>query len=137
MICCFVEEFEAITLRIAGNGAAEIQVDFSEEHKVPGTEAQRAFLKRYFAPRKHSGKKGSIARSFFRSANLTSFVFMLQNSRVEHRKKPCNKNDATAEKHGILAKIVQKLKDTDKALSCHLQKFGSLPAPSSKKPEER
>ena len=43
-------------------GAAEIQVDFTEESNILRTQAQRALLKRYLTPRKNSGKKGSIAR---------------------------------------------------------------------------
>ena len=41
-------------------------------------------------------------------------ILVLRNSRIEHRKKPCNKNDAPAEKHGIW-RNVHKLNNKDKA----------------------
>ena len=61
-ICWIDESCEAYGLRVPGFGAAEIQVDFGEEHKILGIKAQRAFLKRFASPRKNWGKRGSIAR---------------------------------------------------------------------------
>ena len=37
---------------------------FPEGHKIPGTEAQRARLKRHLTPRENSEKKGSIPRCY-------------------------------------------------------------------------
>ena len=103
--------------------AAEIQVDFTEEHKILGTKAQRAFLKRYASPLPNLGKKKRVPRKeSFRSVNLTSVVLMLQNPRIDHMKKPCNKNDAPAEKHGIEMSTTSK--ERTKPHRTHLQKFG-------------
>ena len=43
-------------------------------------------------------KKNQERKELFRSTNVTSAVVVLQNLRMEHRKKPCKQNDATAEK---------------------------------------
>ena len=61
--CCLIEEFQAIGLRIPGYRAAEVQLDSKEDHKILGTRAQRAILRRCISPHESSGKKGSIARS--------------------------------------------------------------------------
>ena len=71
-------------------------------------------LKRYVTPRKMRERKVP-RKEIFTSANLKSAVLVLPNSRKEHRKKPCNKNGAPAEKHDIWRKHVHKLKDKDKA----------------------
>ena len=63
-ICCLLDEFQAIGLRIPGCGAAKNQVDFTEEHKIFGTEAQRAFLKGTLRHVKISDRQESIARSY-------------------------------------------------------------------------
>ena len=127
-ICCFVEEFEAIGLRIPGCGAADIQVDFTEKPKILGTEAQR---------RKSSGQKGSIA-GWFSILNLMSLVLMLQNLRAALRKKHCNKNGAPAEMHWKWRNMSTSSKKRTKPHSTRLQKeVWSLPAPSSTKPVER
>ena len=54
----------------------------------------RPILKRYVTPRRNSGKE------VHRRVNLTSVLLMLQNPRIQQRKKPCNNNNAPAEKHG-------------------------------------
>ena len=84
------------------------------------------------------GKERVHRRELFRSVNLTSVVLMLQNSRTELRKKPCNKKDAPVEMHVKWRNMSISSKISTKPRSTGLQKFGwSLPAPSSKKPEER
>ena len=60
--CCHIEKFYAFRLCISGCRAAEIQFDFTEIHKIRGTETQREIIKRYSTSRKNSGKIGSIAR---------------------------------------------------------------------------
>ena len=50
------------------------------------------------------GNEGSIAKGLFRNVNLKSATLVRPKSRIEHRKKPYNKNDAPAEKHGIWRK---------------------------------
>ena len=40
----------------------EVQFDFPEGHRILGTKAQRAILRRCITPHENSGKKGSIAR---------------------------------------------------------------------------
>ena len=52
------------------------------------------------------------------------------------RKKPCNKNDAPAEKHGI-CRNVHKLNKKDKATFISPSEVWSLLAPSLKEQEER
>ena len=49
----------------------------------------------------------------------------------------CNKNDAPAEKHGIWRTMSIRLNDKDKTTFFSPSEVWSLPAPSSKKPEER
>ena len=48
--------------RIPGLGAAEIQVDFADGHRILGTKAQRFFVKGCITTHENSGKKVSIAR---------------------------------------------------------------------------
>ena len=57
-----MEEFQAIRLRIPRYRAAAIKVDFTEGSKILGTEAQRAFLRRYITHRTISEQKGSTPR---------------------------------------------------------------------------
>ena len=64
---------------------------------------------------------------------LTNAVLVLQNSRTEHRKKPCNKKDAPLD----LARNVHKVNDKDKVTFVSPSEVWSSPAPPSKKPEER
>ena len=64
-------------------------------------------------------------------------VLVLQNSRMEHRKKPRNKNDAPAEKHGIWRNMSISSMTRTKPRSSHLHEVRSLPVPSLKRPEER
>ena len=45
-----------------GRSPADIKFDFTEKAQILGTEAQRAILKRYIAPRENLGKQGSVAR---------------------------------------------------------------------------
>ena len=73
---------------------------------------------------KKSGKKGSIAKVVFRSANHTSVVLMLQCLRIEHRKKPCNKNDVPAEMRGKWLKVSTSSKKRTKLYSSRLRMFG-------------
>ena len=74
----------AISLRIPGYRAAEIQVDFTEEHKIFGTTAQNAILTKYMAPLKnrertvHSKEPPSILK-------LTSAAPALQNLKTDPR----------------------------------------------------
>ena len=56
---------------------------------------------------------------------------MLQNSRIQHRKKPCNKNDSPVENNGYEPEIKNKAAFHSPAGAW------VIPAPSSKKPEER
>ena len=58
------QDFKAFGLRIAGHRAAEIQVDFTEEHEIFGIRSHRSILKSHVAPHKISGKEGSTARSY-------------------------------------------------------------------------
>ena len=109
---------------VRGYRAAEVEVDFTEKHKIFGIRSHRPLLKRHVTHRKKSGKKGSIARSFSISVNLENAVFELQNLRVQRRKKPCNENDAPAEKHGIWRKVSFSSMKRTRPRSSHLQKFG-------------
>ena len=86
--------------------------------RLAGIKAQRAFLKRYASPRKKLGKERVHRKEIFRSVHLTSEVLKLQNSRIDHRKKP------PAEKHGICRKMSICSMTRTKARSSHLQKFG-------------
>ena len=49
---------------------------------------------------------------------------VLQSSRTEHRKKPCNKRDAPAEKHGIWQKVSRSSKTRIRPRSSRFLKFG-------------
>ena len=78
-----------------------------------GSKRSVRFSKRTLHHVKYREKR--VHRSeLFRIVNLTSVVLIFQNSRKEQRKKPCTKNDAPAEKHGIWRKNVHKLNDKDK-----------------------
>ena len=60
--CYIDEDCQAIRLCIPEYGAADIQFDFTEGHKIFGATTQRAILIRYIKPRENLGKKASIAR---------------------------------------------------------------------------
>ena len=59
---------------------------------------------------KNSGKKGSISRGYAKGANLQNAIRVLLHLRKEQWMKPCNKNDAPAEKHGTWRKHIHQLK---------------------------
>ena len=96
----FIEEVKTFGLRIPTHRAAEIEVDFTEEHQIFGIRSQRALLKkaRYTS---QLGKERVHRKELFRIAKLKNAIRVRPNSRMEHRKKSCNKNDAPSEKHGI------------------------------------
>ena len=50
---------------------------------------------------------------------------------------PCTKKDAPAEQHGTWQKSLQAPKNTDKATFYSPVKAGTMPAPTSKLPEDR
>ena len=78
---------ESKHLGCPGYRAAEIEVDFMEEHKIFGIRSHRQILERHIDPRKKSGK----------TCDLKSAILVREHSRTEHKKKPCNKSDAPAE----------------------------------------
>ena len=101
-------------LSISGYRAAEIQVDFTEEHKIFGSEAQRALLRRCLTPR-------VIQKSEPHGRSLHA-------PKLEDRfeEKPCNKNDA------------QRCMVNGEKMSMSSTQQKTRPrAPSSTKPEER
>ena len=67
---------------------------------------------------------------------LKNAIRVRQNLRIGHFRKPCTKNDAPAENHGI-QRSVYLLKTKDKATFNFPTQAWLMPAPSSKKPEER
>ena len=62
-------------------------------------------------------------KELLRSAELKNAI-VRPNSRMEHRKKPCNKNDSPSEKHGIWRKMSTSSMTRTRPCSSHLQKFG-------------
>ena len=62
---------------------------------------------------------------------------MRQSLRIGHARKPCNKKDAPAEKHGTWRQLSGCSKKEDKATFYSFTEARVILAPSSKKPEER
>ena len=81
--------------------------------------APSASLKARYTPLK-IGKERVHRQEFFKSVSLENAVFKLQNLRVECRKKPCNENDAPAEKHGIWRKVFFSSMKRTRPRSSHL-----------------
>ena len=81
----------------------------------------------------NSGKKGSIARGYAKGANLQNAIRVLLHLRKEQWMKPCNKNDAPAEKHGTWRKHIHQLKSKDRATFYFATEAWVMLAPSSKK----
>ena len=87
---------------------------------------------------KNSGKKVSIARSFSKVRTSRTGSVMRPHLRTRHFRKPCNKNDAPAVKDGIWRKMcISSKTEAEGHVLLSLPKLGPVPAPSSKKPEER
>ena len=80
------------------------------------------------------GKEKVHRKEFCRSANLKNAIRVRQNLRTGHFRKPCSKNDTPSEKHRAWRKNVYKLKKMRIFLRSALW---VMPAPSSRKPEER
>ena len=70
------------------------------------------------------------------SGVVQKLVFVRRNLRIGHRKKPCNKNDAPAEKHGIWQKNVHKLNEKDRVTFFSLAEVCVLLAPSLQNQKE-
>ena len=95
-----IERFTAVGLRISGHGAAWIFIDFTEEHRSPGTDSTCAILKTCAASRKHP-KKAKVHRSeWLKSKILISEVPTLWNLRVGLTKRLRDKSDVPAETRG-------------------------------------
>ena len=84
------------------------------------------------APHKNSGEKGVHRLELFKSVNLKNAIRVRQNLRTGRKTIPCTKKDAPAEKHPTW-----RMKNTDKATFYSHTEAWEMPAPSSKKPEER
>ena len=102
---------------------AEIQVDYRGAQNSRDQSAACVSQKVRFTPQKF-GEERVHRKELFRSVNTASVVLMLPNSRREHRKKPCNKNDAPAEKHGIWQNMSTSSKIRTMQRSARLLKFG-------------
>ena len=112
--------------------AAEVQVDFLEEHNIHGNRSHRSNLIRHVTPHQNQRKKGSIARSCSKSVNFK-------------KRNPCApkfedrtlqdtlQQERCGRKAWDLAQSVCKLKTKDKATFYSLAKAWAMPAPSSKK----
>ena len=61
----------------------------------------------------------------------------LQNSRIERNMKPWSRSDAPAEKHGTCQRMSMNSKKEEKDSFCSPAEASAMPAPSSKKTEER
>ena len=73
----------------------------------------------------HSVKIQGVHREeSFRSVNLKSAALVHQSSRMEHRKKPCSKNDAPTEDYGIWRNTSTSSTTEMKPRSSRLPKFG-------------
>ena len=127
-MCSSIEEFEEIGLWIPGCRAAEIQVDFAEEHKILETEAQRSFL-----------TKGAVHHVKIRERDGPSQGVTQKCEPLECRLSAPKFEDRTQEKRCAweMSKNVHKLKDKNKTTFYSPSEVWSSPGPSSKKPKER
>ena len=99
--------------------------------------SHRSVLHEYIAHRKKIGERKGASQGIMQKCDPQERNPCAQNLRIGHFRKPCHRNDASAEKHGDLAENVWKLKARDKAMFQSLTQTWQMPAPSSKKPEER
>ena len=67
-ICCHIEEFQVIYLRLPGNRVAEIQFDFTEGHKILGSTVQRAILKKVHYVKWKFGKRKDPSQGMIQHA---------------------------------------------------------------------
>ena len=72
-----------------------------------------------------------------KSVRLTSVFFARQNSRIDHMRRPCTKKDAPAKQRAIWRKIFTISRMRRKLRFIFLVKLKVMPAPASKRPEER
>ena len=73
----------------------------------------------------------------FKSVNLMSVVLARQNSGKDHMRRPCTKKDALAELRGIWRNIFPSSKMRTKLRFTLPLKPRVMPAPTSRRPEER
>ena len=119
---CFIEEDKTFGLRISGYRANEIQVDFTEEHKIFGIGSHRSILKstlHHMKIRVHR-KELPIQMCELQERSLCGPKI----GSIEHKKKLCNKNDAPAEKHGIGRNMSISSMTATRPRSTRVLKFG-------------
>ena len=116
--------------------AAEIQIDFAEEHKILGTEAQRAILNntpRHVKTRERKGPSQGVIQKCEpceRSPRAPKFKDRSEEETLKQER--CARRVAWK-----VAKSIHKPKEKDKATLRSPSEVRCLPAPSSRKPEER
>ena len=86
---------------------------------------------------KKSREKVVHRKELCKSVSLKSAIRVRQNYRKEHRKKPCKKNDALAEKPWISHKMSTSSIKKHKATFHSPAAVWVMPAPSSRKPAVR
>ena len=86
---------------------------------------------------RHTEVDGSIARSFFKSVNLMSAIRALPDLRKERKTKTLQQEGCARRVAWNLAKRVYKLQNTGKASFYSPIEARAIPAPTSKKSEER
>ena len=106
-------------------------------NKENGIETRQQSLQRHLATHSNSGKKGSTREELSQSVHLMSVVPCAPNSGKDHMRRPCIKNDAPAKQHGIWRNTCTSSRIRTKLRSVLLLKVKAMPAPSSKRPEER
>ena len=67
-----------------------------------GSKKRRQILRRHLTHQKETGKVSVHREELSNSVRLMSVVLARQNSRKDLMRRPCTKNDAPAEQHGIL-----------------------------------
>ena len=131
----FIEEDKTFGLRISEYRANEIQVDFTEEHKIFGIGSHRSILEstlHHMKIRVHR-KELPIEMCELQERSLCApknWEYRTQEETLQQER--CASREAWD-----WAKHVHKLNDSDKATFYSRSEVWSLPAPSSKKPEER
>ena len=98
-ISCYSEGVYTIRLRTSRFLSEKI---YSTRTGSVGIKTRRQILQRHLAPNQNSAKKGCEVLS--KSVRFMS-VLARQNSRIDHMRRPCTKNDALAKQRGIWRKI--------------------------------
>ena len=127
-----IERRTTVGLRISGNRAAGIFIDFTEEHICLGTNSTSTIHKSYAASCKRPRKKGPSLGKI--------------QVQVLHQRSPCamkfedrSQEEIERQERGAwrLAKNILQLQESDKATFFSPANEWSHPAPSVRKPEER